>query len=105
MVTFAIGRQTDDDSIEVNVIVLDENEAPVIDVTVDSVTVWENASIDFVIFTFNVTDPDAIIANGSAAYKNITNVSLVLGGEFSFLFLRGGLWLSVLSVPQPVCLT
>ena len=78
MVTFAIGGSTDVDIIEVNVSVLDENEAPFIDVTMDSVTVWENASIDFVIFTFNVTDPDARIANGSAAYKNITNVSLVL---------------------------
>ena len=105
VVTYAAGGQDDNDIVQVNVAVLDINEAPLVDVTAGNVTVAENASIGFVVFTLNVTDPDARTANGSAVYKNITAVSMILKCEFRSCVSETDIFFFVLSLSQCVCLS
>ena len=83
-VKYTIGQQSIFGFLTVNVIVHDIKEPPLIDVAADNVTVPENVPQDFVLFTFNVTDPDDGIPGGSTLYS----VSRIVKSEFWFLCLR-----------------
>ena len=85
-VKYTIGQLSHFEFLTVNVIVHDIKEPPLIDVSADHVTVPENVPLKFVLFTFNVTDPDEGIPGGS----KLDNVSVILKSEFWFLCLRDG---------------
>ena len=93
MVTYAFNGESDQDFLTVNVNVVDVNEAPVIELPPSGLSILENATLASQVLTLNVTDPDASAANGSAAYRNITEVSLVLTGGLS----------SVIAIPGWMC--